>query len=227
MEIKGSVFNIEHYAVHDGPGIRTLVFLKGCPLRCLWCCNPESQSAKTQLMMFKESCIGCGACIAACPNGAITADPEQGLITDREKCNLCLKCVDECYANGRAAIDAAAPADKEAAIEQAIADYTALVKELSSLLADNEPASFVYSRISFPILYNTYRVTSCPGGFGANTFAEFVRNATSSTIIKKMDASTGAEQTYEGEPYHYYDSPYVIYYKWMQKFSFLPAEKND
>ena len=101
MEIKGSVFNIEHYAVHDGPGIRTLVFLKGCPLRCLWCCNPESQSAKTELVMFKESCIGCGECVNVCTAGAIAPDEQKGLITDADKCVMCLECVKNCYANAR------------------------------------------------------------------------------------------------------------------------------
>ena len=133
--------------------------------------------------------------------------------------------LDTCYANGRAAIDAATTAEeKAAAIEKAIADYAALVKELGSLLGDNEPSAFVYNRTSFPLLYSTYGVNKVPGGVGANSFAEYIRNATSYTITKKYDSVTGAEQTYEGEPYYYYDSPYVIYYKWMQKFGFLPKE---
>ena len=100
-QLKGSVFNIEGYAVHDGPGIRTLVFLKGCPLSCLWCCNPESQKITTELLMFRECCIGCGACITSCPQHAITMDAGAGIITDKDKCNLCLACVDACYSNAR------------------------------------------------------------------------------------------------------------------------------
>ena len=65
MESKGTVFNIQRYSVHDGPGIRTVVFLKGCPLRCRWCGNPESQSTKKQVAWSKGSCIGCKCCINA------------------------------------------------------------------------------------------------------------------------------------------------------------------
>ena len=68
-EIRGTIFNIERYAVHDGPGIRTLVFLKGCPLGCRWCQNPEGQSLRPELAVFPELCIGCGRCITWCPVG--------------------------------------------------------------------------------------------------------------------------------------------------------------
>ena len=160
------------------------------------------------------------------PNFELIGNLDTELVKFLETINTQLIGVlDTCYANGRTAIDAATtPEEKAAAIEKAIADYTALVKELSSLLGDNEPSAFVYARASFPLLYNTYGVTKCPGGVGAETFAENIRNATSYTITKKYDSSTGAELTYNGEPYYYYDSPYVIYYKWMQKFGFLPKE---
>jgi pyruvate formate lyase activating enzyme len=100
--ITGSVFNIERYSVHDGPGIRTLVFLKGCLLSCLWCCNPESQQAKPELLLFPENCIGCGACVDACPVGAVTLR-EGKIVTDAAKCTLCMRCVDECYPEARRA----------------------------------------------------------------------------------------------------------------------------
>lgn len=96
--IRGIVFNIEKYSVHDGPGIRTLVFLKGCPLSCLWCCNPESQKVTSELIFFPENCIECGACKNSCPNKAINIQSRE-LIIDVAKCTLCMKCVEECYSN--------------------------------------------------------------------------------------------------------------------------------
>ncbi len=68
--IKGTVFDIERCAVHDGPGIRTLVFMKGCPLRCLWCANPESQRRVPELMFHERECRPCGRCVPACPEHA-------------------------------------------------------------------------------------------------------------------------------------------------------------
>lgn len=70
--IKAPVFNIQTYCIHDGPGIRTTVFLKGCPLRCLWCANPESNEFYPQLMTYSSKCTACGRCLPACPNQAIS-----------------------------------------------------------------------------------------------------------------------------------------------------------
>jgi len=93
--MKGIIFNIERYAIHDGPGIRTLVFLKGCPLRCLWCANPESQCIFPQLIYFSNKCTGCGSCILVCPNEAIKVDKGK-IIMEWDKCKNCLKCVEVC-----------------------------------------------------------------------------------------------------------------------------------
>ena len=70
--VTGTVFNIQHYCIHDGPGIRTNVFVKGCPLRCLWCANPESQAGAPQLMYLADKCTGCGQCIQTCPQKAVS-----------------------------------------------------------------------------------------------------------------------------------------------------------
>jgi pyruvate formate lyase activating enzyme len=98
---RGFVFNIERHALHDGPGIRTLVFLKGCPLHCYWCSNPEGISEGRQLMFSKEKCIQCGQCAEACPNHAISRQPEACPTLDRAKCEVCGECVKACPANAR------------------------------------------------------------------------------------------------------------------------------
>lgn len=92
---KGIVFNIQRYSTDDGPGVRTTVFLKGCPLRCLWCSNPESQSYEPQLSYRYTSCKKCGKCIAACPNEAISMG-EESIVIDRSKCVCCGTCVKKC-----------------------------------------------------------------------------------------------------------------------------------
>ena len=79
---KGVVFNIQRYSIHDGPGIRTTVFLKGCPLSCLWCQNPESQSMKPEIFYNAERCVGCGKCITVCTAKAIEMGDAKA-ITDR------------------------------------------------------------------------------------------------------------------------------------------------
>lgn len=92
---EGLIFNIQRFSLHDGPGIRTTVFMKGCPLKCLWCSNPESQDPFPHLMARDINCLRCGACARACDRGAITVDAESRHI-DREKCDNCLTCVSAC-----------------------------------------------------------------------------------------------------------------------------------
>lgn len=94
---KGLVFDIQRFSVHDGPGIRTIVFLKGCPLSCRWCSNPESQCKDPQVMFVPKKCIGCGKCKEVCPVNAV--DFELPSRIHQSKCIKCGRCVENCYAN--------------------------------------------------------------------------------------------------------------------------------
>lgn len=100
-DTKGVVFNIQHYCVHDGPGIRTNVFLQGCPLRCVWCANPESQAFTPQLLFRKHACKSCGACVTVCPVNAIVPTDDGFVATDREKCLVCGACAAVCPPKAR------------------------------------------------------------------------------------------------------------------------------
>ena len=95
-DIKGVIFNIQKFSIHDGPGIRTTVFLKGCPLQCKWCSNPESIYGSPEVMVHDIRCIHCGECRDVCPEGAIIAIEGSQRI-DREKCTKCMECVKVCH----------------------------------------------------------------------------------------------------------------------------------
>ena len=92
---RGLIFNIQRFSIHDGPGIRTTVFFKGCPLRCHWCSNPESWQDYAEILTYDMKCTKCGRCQQVCPVDAIVVD-EKDRKLNRSTCNLCLKCADVC-----------------------------------------------------------------------------------------------------------------------------------
>jgi pyruvate formate lyase activating enzyme len=96
----GLLFDIRRYSVHDGPGIRTTVFFKGCPLSCWWCHNPEGRSPKPNLILFGDRCLSCGDCLAVCPQGAIVRD-EEVIRTLPSVCRACGTCVETCPSEAR------------------------------------------------------------------------------------------------------------------------------
>lgn len=111
----GIVFDIRRYAIHDGPGIRTTVFLKGCSLSCAWCHNPESQARGFEAVFRGERCIRCGACVDACRQGAVTWT-DAGPVTDRARCTACGDCAAVCYADARERVG------REMAVEEVLAE---------------------------------------------------------------------------------------------------------
>lgn len=101
MSDQGIIYNIQRMSVHDGPGIRTTVFFKGCPLSCRWCSNPESQAFAPQLMVFESLCSGCGTCDRVCPHDAIIRNGELRN-RDMERCADCGQCAKACPTKARA-----------------------------------------------------------------------------------------------------------------------------
>lgn len=113
----GIVYKIEKFAPHDGPGIRTVVFLKGCPLRCEWCSSPESQKLQPEMVYLSSDCTLCGKCLLICPHKAITRE-EDILVTDRKKCDNCGKCTEMCLTQARRMIG------YEVTVEEIIAEIS-------------------------------------------------------------------------------------------------------
>lgn len=97
-ETTGVIFNTQKFSIHDGDGMRTLIFMKGCPLRCLWCSNPESQEPEVEIMDVKSKCVGCGKCVLLCENHAVKA---ESFDIDRKLCRRCGACARKCYANAK------------------------------------------------------------------------------------------------------------------------------
>jgi pyruvate formate lyase activating enzyme len=118
--MKGTVFDIQRFSLHDGPGVRTTVFLKGCNLTCFWCQNPEGiHPEKDELQFFRSRCIECGDCFRVCPVGAHKIEDDRHIL-DRDLCTLCGKCVEAC--TSKALVMAGRELSSEEIVEQVAAD---------------------------------------------------------------------------------------------------------
>ncbi len=112
----GRIFDLKRYSIHDGPGIRTTVFLKGCPLSCRWCHNPEGIDPGPELMHWPSRCARCYACLAACPRQAIAKDAAGAVVVDKSKCDACGKCSEACL------YDAMQVAGREVTVEELVGE---------------------------------------------------------------------------------------------------------
>ncbi|MEI6102230.1 MAG: glycyl-radical enzyme activating protein [Eubacteriales bacterium] len=114
--MKASITDIQFCSLHDGPGIRTMVFFAGCGMRCKWCQNPEAFSAKPKLQINDRLCIGCQECFNACPYCAVAIDPAGGVLYNRKICKDCMACAEKCYALARK------PSAKEISLDDLLAE---------------------------------------------------------------------------------------------------------
>ena len=138
MAEKAYIINIQRLSVHDGAGLRTTVFLKGCPLHCIWCHNPESQAFENQVLFRQDQCTLCAACVNACPKGCHELREGKHLF-HREKCDACMACVDACPTG------ALTPAAREYTTDQvlqiALRDKLFYGKEGGITISGGEPMS--------------------------------------------------------------------------------------
>lgn len=134
------LFNVQRFSTEDGPGIRTTLFFKGCPLTCPWCHNPEGLKRQPEIMRFSVDCLGCGDCAAACPEGALTCT--DGTVTfDREACRTCGTCVDACGPGAIEVVGRTWTADD--LLEEALKDRTFFETSGGGLtLSGGEPAVY-------------------------------------------------------------------------------------
>ena len=151
----GTIFNVQRFSLHDGPGMRDLIFLKGCPLRCEWCANPESQHAEPELSCRPSKCIGCRACARICAHGAPTFGPDNKATINTDKCVGCARCLAVCPKDAIQCMYDEAPS----ILNYKIAEYTKAVVDGRpcfhvSLVMDVSPNCDCHGENDVPIVPN-------------------------------------------------------------------------
>lgn len=170
--LKGVVFNIQRYSLHDGPGVRTTVFLKGCPLDCKWCANPESKNAKIEILYDRRKCVGCDACLHACRYGANKRTQSGRIAIDKKKCVLCMSCVQACVQH--ALMAEGKTYTVEALLEEVLKDNVFYVESGGGVtLSGGEPlaqGAFAIEFLKQLKRHNLHTVVETCGYVGQNVF---------------------------------------------------------
>ena len=190
------VTKIQKFCTHDGPGIRTTVFLKGCPLHCLWCHNPETQSPRQEFFYTPQFCLGCGACTSVCPHGVHTLTPSRSI--DRTRCRGCMACADACPSG---ALEACARMMSPGAIlDEVLKDRAFYGSQGGLTLSGGEP--LLHGRAVLPILAGakaagiTTAIETC-GVFDADLLDELVP-LTDLFLWDVKDTAPARHQAYTG-----------------------------
>jgi pyruvate formate lyase activating enzyme len=174
--ISGMVFDIQHYAVHDGPGIRTIVFLKGCNMRCPWCENPEGIEQGPEIMYNPARCIGDYTCIDICPDGAIRKDSSTGaVVLDRDRCSRCLECQMVC--SPEAIRRAGREMSAAAVMEQVLSDRMFYRETGGITISGGEPLlqkDFTMALLRLSAQYHLNRALETNGSVTTSLFREFL-----------------------------------------------------
>jgi pyruvate formate lyase activating enzyme len=203
--VQGRIFEIQRFSVHDGPGIRTTVFLKGCPLRCPWCHNPESQDPDPEIAYLPDKCIGCGYCLRTCPTGAHgLVDDEDGARRhsfDRSRCIRCGLCAAECWAGALEVVGRTITVEE--ALEEILADQSFYYESGGGVtLSGGEPLS--QPEFTEALLWEAKKagihtaVETCL--FASEATVERMRQLTDLFLVDLKETDEKRHQRYTGVP---------------------------